>query len=148
MIQRAVESEEWFGKPGHFVCGGGYHAQESLMRLLTYCAVTGSQTTEEIAVKLHADRAAKLLCPGELPDASTLLSFAEMQPDALRRCVAGFWKLSSLLHFGHRRTPPAPADDCVAVRLDRWLKPVNAPGAEQPEEFPVDILVEFSGKMP
>jgi len=147
MILRSVELVDWFGKRGHFVCGGGFHAQEALMRLLTYCAVTGSQTAEEIAAKLHADRAARLLSPGGLPDAATLLRFAEGQPGALRRCVAEFWKLSSLLHFGQRKTRSAPADDCVAAHFDRWLKPVHAPATE-PEEFPIDILVEFSGKMP
>lgn len=147
MILRSVDSVDWFGKRGHFVCGGGYHAQEALMRLLTYCAVTGSQTAEEIAAKLQTDRSARLLNPGELPDAATLLRFAEGQPDALRRCVAEFWKLSSLLHFGQCTTQPAPADVCVAARFDCWLEPVHAPIAE-PEAFPRRVLIEFSAKMP
>lgn len=147
MVQRAVDGEEWFGKPGHFVCGGGFHAQVSLMRLLTYCAVTGAQTAEEISGKLGTDSAAKALCLGEIPDASTLLRFAETQADAMRRCVAGFWKLSSILHFGQRNTPPAPADDCVAARLDRWLDPVHAPAAVANELTEVAVI-DFCGKMP
>jgi hypothetical protein len=123
MILRSVESVDWFGKRGHFVCGGGYHAQESLMRLLTYCAVTGSQTLEEIAAKLHTDRAAEFLHPGELPDATTLLRFAEVQSGALRRCVAEFWKLSSFLHLGQRTPEPTHADDLAGVRFDRCLNP-------------------------
>lgn len=145
MILRSVESVDWFGKRGHFVCGGGYHAQESLMRLLTYCAVTGSQTLEEIAAKLHTDRAAKVLHPGELPDAATLLRFAEVQPGALRRCVAEFWQLSSFFHFGQRTPEPTPADDFTGARFDHYLDLVPAPDAE-PEAFLV--LSEFSARMP
>lgn len=147
MILRSVESVDWFGKRGHFVCGGGFYPQEMLMRLLTYCAVTGSQSAEEIAAKLQTDRGARLLSTAELPDAATLLRFAEVQPDALRRCVAQFWKLSSYLHFGQPKSQPEPADDCVAARFDRWLEPVHPPVAE-PEDFSGRLMVEFSAKMP
>jgi hypothetical protein len=145
MILRSVESVDWFGRRGHFVCGGGYHAQESLMRLLTYCAVTGSQTLEEIAAKLHTDRAAKLLHPGEMPDAATLLRFAEVQPGALRRCVAEFWHLSSFFHLGQHPPQSTPADDFTAVRFDHCLELVPAPDAE-PEGLLV--LNESSARMP
>lgn len=149
MIVRAVEAVNWYGKRSHFVCGGGFHGQETLMRLLMYCAVVGAVTMEEIALRLGTDSLLRRLGSESVPDAETLLRFGELQAEALRRCLAEFWQIASLLHFGADNHPPAPTDDCVARQFDRWLRPVR-----RPETFPNahdpagHLLFEFGHKLP
>jgi hypothetical protein len=147
MILWAVDSVDWIGKRGHFVCGGSYYLQETLMRILTYCAVTGAQTADQIAAKLVDDRSAKFLCGGEPPDAKTLLQFADAQSGPFKRCVSEFWKLSSMVHFGQEDSSAAPLDDCVARRLDRWLDPVRHP-EERLDDLRGHLLIEFAKKLP